>query len=155
MPSHLSSERSIGIAASAPARHSRSLPVLTVNKRSFSSSCKPSGFFSCSAKVGLLLRGAVQSWHCSTGTAARSVQVRHTRALRADVLRRAISSWGRCAAGLVFRSTGPHVIIRGAGARGISSKQFMSLNARRPNPSIEGTSTSKLRLLAAAPHVKR
>ena len=24
-----------------------------------------------------------------------------------------------------------------------------------PNPSIEGTSTSKLRLLAAAPHVKR
>jgi hypothetical protein len=27
--------------------------------------------------------------------------------------------------------------------------------APRPNPSIEGTSTSKLRLLAAAPHVKR
>jgi len=26
---------------------------------------------------------------------------------------------------------------------------------QRPNPSIEGTSTSKLRLLAAAPHVKR
>ena len=24
-----------------------------------------------------------------------------------------------------------------------------------PNPSIEGTSTSRLRLLAAAPHVKR
>jgi hypothetical protein len=27
--------------------------------------------------------------------------------------------------------------------------------APTPNPSIEGTSTSKLRLLAAAPHVKR
>ena len=26
---------------------------------------------------------------------------------------------------------------------------------QRPNPSIEGTSTSKLRLLAAAPHFKR
>ena len=31
----------------------------------------------------------------------------------------------------------------------------MSTSAETPNPSIEGTSTSKLRLLAAAPHVKR
>jgi len=30
-----------------------------------------------------------------------------------------------------------------------------ALSTQRPNPSIEGTSTSKLRLLAAAPHVKR
>jgi len=30
-----------------------------------------------------------------------------------------------------------------------------ALSNPRPNPSIEGTSTSKLRLLAAAPHVKR
>jgi len=30
-----------------------------------------------------------------------------------------------------------------------------TLSTPRPNPSIEGTSTSKLRLLAAAPHVKR
>jgi hypothetical protein len=31
----------------------------------------------------------------------------------------------------------------------------LSRKAAMPNPSIEGTSTSKLRLLAAAPHVKR
>ena len=32
---------------------------------------------------------------------------------------------------------------------------LMVTNAQRPNPSIEGTSTSGLRPLAAAPHVKR
>ena len=39
------------------------------------------------------------------------------------------------------------------GPDGTTSKWFAT--NPRPNPSIEGTSTSKLRLLAAAPHVKR
>ena len=39
--------------------------------------------------------------------------------------------------------------------RGVFAKGFASFRDQRPNPSIEGTSTSKLRLLAAAPHVKR
>jgi hypothetical protein len=33
--------------------------------------------------------------------------------------------------------------------------RLMAINEQRPNPSIEGTSTIRLRLLAAAPHVKR
>ena len=38
----------------------------------------------------------------------------------------------------------------------MSNRASRLVNDRvRPNPSIEGTSTSKLRLLAAAPHVKR
>jgi hypothetical protein len=36
-----------------------------------------------------------------------------------------------------------------------ASRTVVAGNRARPNPSIEGTSTSKLRLLAAAPHVKR
>jgi len=151
----VSFKSSIGTAVSASARHSRWLPALTAGKRSFSSSCKQSRFSSSSAKVGLLPRGAVQSCNCSAGTAARSVQVRHTRALRANVLRSADSSWGRSAAGVVLRSTGAHVIIRGVGAHGASSKQFMSFNAQRPNPSVEGTCNIKLRLLSPATHVKR
>ena len=118
MPSLVSSKRSICIAGPAPVHRSRRLPVLSVTKASFSSSRQESALFSGSAKVGLLPRCAVQSCLCSTGTAARSVQFRHTKALRADVLRRAISLLGRCAAGLAFRSTGPHVIIRGTGAHG-------------------------------------
>jgi hypothetical protein len=36
-----------------------------------------------------------------------------------------------------------------------ASAQWGAGSYASPNPSIEGTSTSKLRLLAAAPHVKR
>ena len=38
---------------------------------------------------------------------------------------------------------------------GVACRSAHSFVAPWPNPSIEGTSTSKLRLLAAAPHVKR
>ena len=37
----------------------------------------------------------------------------------------------------------------------MNSHRLWALHRASPNPSIEGTSTSKLRLLAAAPHVKR
>ncbi len=57
--------------------------------------------------------------------------------------------------------TGFHRTV-GAGAYALGhAHEFTSaggegaLSTPRPNPSIEGTSTSKLRLLAAAPHVKR
>ena len=96
-----------------------------------------------------------QSRQRPTGAHAVPVQVRLTSALRADVLRRAVSSLSRCAASLVLPSADLHVIIHGVGAHSISSEQFVSLNAQRPNPSIEGTSNIRLRLLSAAPHVKR
>jgi hypothetical protein len=38
---------------------------------------------------------------------------------------------------------------------GVACRSEQLFIAAGPNPSIEGTSTSKLRLLAAAPHVKR
>jgi ribosomal protein S18 acetylase RimI-like enzyme len=41
------------------------------------------------------------------------------------------------------------------GTVGLEQIPLIKLRRPRPNPSIEGTSTSKLRLLAAAPHVKR
>ena len=44
---------------------------------------------------------------------------------------------------------------RQAAVCGVAAKNSVALGRPRPNPSIEGTSTSKLRLLAAAPHVKR
>jgi len=44
---------------------------------------------------------------------------------------------------------------RQAALCGVAAKNSVAPETARPNPSIEGTSTSKLRLLAAAPHVKR
>jgi len=57
--------------------------------------------------------------------------------------------------------TYPPVLRTGSNARPASARRKpcnLEASARysaTPNPSIEGTSTSKLRLLAAAPHVKR
>jgi hypothetical protein len=45
--------------------------------------------------------------------------------------------------------------IKSARRLGVACRPAQSFIAPWPNPSIEGTSTSKLRLLAAAPHVKR
>ena len=44
---------------------------------------------------------------------------------------------------------------RRAALCGVAAKNSAALVRARPNPSIEGTSTIRLRLLAAAPHVKR
>ncbi len=44
---------------------------------------------------------------------------------------------------------------RQAALCGVAAKNSVALVRARPNPSIEGTSTSGLRPLAAAPHVKR
>jgi hypothetical protein len=87
-----------------------------------------------------------------------SVLASHTRALSAGVLRRAVSSGSRLrAAGLLLeRVVTCHHPRRGwlpcaagaAGAAVLSSR-------RRPNPSVEGTSNIRLRLLSAAPHLQR
>ena len=44
---------------------------------------------------------------------------------------------------------------RRAALCGVAAKNSVAPETARPNPSIEGTSNSKLRLLPAAPHVKR
>ena len=54
----------------------------------------------------------------------------------------------------VPRSFG-YLAIKRVGRSGAACRSERSFIAPGPNPSIEGTSTSKLRLLAAAPHVKR
>ena len=91
-------------------------------------------------------------------------------ALRAAVLRRAISQLlGRCASGTHERAEQKYIVI--PGNRVVPSNEIrwryarrhqpenqgmlLVVNTQRPNPSIEGTSTSGLRPLAAAPHVKR
>ena len=83
------------------------------------------------------------------------VSVSPTRALRAGVLRRAVSSWSRLsAAASVF------LITAGCHRSGDSLAPRLPGKAvprhqQRPNPSIEGTCNIKLRLLSPAPHVKR
>ena len=60
--------------------------------------------------------------------------------------------------GLLFQQSGTRLPLGSAikaTLRGVLIRGFAVYREARPNPSIEGTSTSKLRLLAAAPHVKR
>ena len=60
--------------------------------------------------------------------------------------------------GLVSQQSGTRLPLGSAtkaALRGEVLRGFAVYREARPNPSIEGTSTSKLRLLAAAPHVKR
>ena len=87
--------------------------------------------------------------------AYRTVPVRHTRALRAGVLRRAVSAFSRLAASVRGLPVEPQASCwsgyRSSGAFG----RLVPVPGQRPNPSIEGTCSSKLRLLPHAPHVKR
>ena len=76
-------------------------------------------------------------------------------ALRAAVLRRAVGRFRSHvlrADLLSLRQTRWRMLALGKNTKGGLSVAILE---QRPNPSIEGTSTSKLRLLAAAPHVKR
>jgi hypothetical protein len=78
-----------------------------------------------------------------------AVQVNSTRALRASVLRRAVSSSAFVFGVKVMRfSSHCQRSCALAGGSGPVAKQ-------RPNPSIERTSNIRLRLLSAAAHVKR
>jgi len=147
----LSSKCGIGIAVLASVLRSRWLSVLAPSKPSFSSSRKQAAFSSGSAKVGLLPRCAVQSWHCSTGTAARSVQVRRTRALRADVLRRAVSSWSRTAASPALGPTITHRQSQGNVASILASNKAVALRRQRPNWSVERTCNSRAHFQCALP----
>ena len=78
-----------------------------------------------------------------------------TRALRADVLRRAVSSLSRLRGGVLLRSTITHRKSQAKVSSVLASNRAVACSAQRPNPSIEGTSNIRLRLLSAAPHVKR
>ena len=104
----------------------------------------------------------------SVSTLRQGSKVRRLLALRAAVLRRAVSQLlGRCASvrtSVQNRNTSPPQGNRvslpqaGGGMLVVNTQnegKLMVANAQRPNPSIEGTSTSGLRPLAAAPHVKR
>ena len=85
----------------------------------------------------------------------RKVSVRLTRALRASVLRRAVRALSRLAASVRKLRVEPQASCwsgyRSSGALG----RLVPVHGGRPNPSIEGTSNIRLRLLSAAPHVKR
>jgi len=152
MHSLMSSKRIVGIAVPAPVLRSRWLSVLAASKHSFSSSRTQSAFSSVSAKVGLLPRCAVQSWHCSLGLLAMSVQIRSTRALRADVLRRAISSLSRrLAPACLFPST--FRFPRHSGSRSCYLSRiasFLFIN-QRPNWSVERTCNSRAHFQCALP----
>ena len=68
----------------------------------------------------------------------------------------AVQSARSAAARQVWRSNSAlHVIIRGIAGRNAAGRQFMSLKAQRPNPSIERTVNSQLRCLSPAAPVKR
>ena len=92
------------------------------------------------------------------GTLRQGSEVRGLLALRAAVLRRAVRHLGPPLALLRVRSSVLAQEVR-AHVPGIQqvlkAGQSMRVPNQRPNPSIEGTSTIRLRLLAAAPHVKR
>ena len=97
------------------------------------------------------------------GCLAGHTSVSLTRALRAGVLRRAVSSFSRCAASLVLGPTiTPHQSQSGFGAA-VASNNTVAFREQRPNPSIERTYNSGRRLsasarsatLLSAAHVKR
>jgi hypothetical protein len=97
------------------------------------------------------------------GFLAGHTSVSLTRALRAGVLRRAVSSFSRCAASLVLGPTiTPHQSHSGVGAA-VASNNTVAFREQRPNPSIERTYNSGRRSFASArpatllsaAHVKR
>ena len=68
----------------------------------------------------------------------------------------AVQSARSAAARQVWRSNSAlHVIIRGIAGPNAAGRQFMSLNAQRPNPSVNRTSNIRLRLLSAAGYLER
>jgi hypothetical protein len=163
MQSLMSHRPSSGVAVSAPTRHWRWLPLLVFSKPSFPSSREQSAFSSSSTKAGRLALCAFQSCRCSTGHRAVSVQVRRTRALRADVLRRAVSSLSRLRGGVLLRSTIAHRKSEAKVSSVLASSRAVACSGQRPNPSIEGTHNGGARCPASAtavaplcaPHVKR
>ena len=85
----------------------------------------------------------------------RMVPVRLTRALRAGVLRRAVSAFSRLAASVRNLRVEPEASCWSGYRSSRALGRLVPVHGERPNPSIEGTSNSKLRLLLDAPHVKR
>jgi len=106
------------------------------------------------------LRHGVRS---HVGCLAGHTSVSLTRALRAGVLRRAVSSWGRCAASPVLSCTITPRQSEGTVLSVIASSKAVALREQRPNPSIERTYNSGRRwsasarsaTLLSAAHVKR
>jgi len=106
------------------------------------------------------LRHGVRS---HSGCLAGHTSVSLTRALRAGVLRRAVSSWGRCAASSVLSCTITPRQSEGTVLSVIASSKAVALREQRPNPSIERTYNSGRRwsasarsaTLLSAAHVKR
>jgi hypothetical protein len=85
----------------------------------------------------------------------RMVPVRLTRALRAGVLRRAVSALSRLAASVRKLRVEPQASCWSGYRSSRAFGRLVPVPSQRPNPSIEGTSNIRLRLLSAAPHVKR
>jgi len=85
-----------------------------------------------------------------------SVQSRHTRALRAGVLRRAVSTLSRLAAAMSFGTSGLlEVWLAAQSCLAAAGSGLLSSPGQWPNPSIERTFHSRLRRLWNAAHVKR
>jgi hypothetical protein len=98
-----------------------------------------------------------------SGCLAGHTSVSPTRALRAGVLRRAVSSFSRCAASLVLSCTITPRQSQGKVRGVVASNWAWVFNRQRPNPSIERTYNSGRRSFASArpatllsaAHVKR
>ena len=159
MQSLASPKRNIGIAASAPARRSPGLPVLTVSNPSFSWSSDSRWFSSFSAKAGLARRRASQSCGCSHGS-PRGVgsSQPHKGASRRRAQRRAVSSLRRFAPAVLLRLTITHrqsKATEGKVVGVVSSNQALACNGQRPNTTVTRTSNGRLRPPSAAGYLRR